>query len=319
MKLYMGIKQRRDFMKFWQQYDMVKKLMLVLMCILVIVLIASQINRINLNSNANPEGIETNETSYELPAKVMTYNILMGLEDPEREEKFVEYLTELDVDVLALQELNGLSPKELKTLANKYNHHYSVQLKRMGYPVGITSKYPIEVVKRLRLGLHHGALHVKIQGVNYIVVHLSPLSAEKRQKEIDYLANYLEKENLLNQEDIIILGDFNAHSEEDSDSVDAKNMEQFYDDKNLIHGEIDYSVISSISDYGFIDSYTYLNQKEDRYSFTYPSDNYDLRGERIDYIFVSQSLEDHLVKSEILVNDETKAISDHFPILLQLE
>lgn len=42
------------------------------------------------------------------------------------------------------------------------------------YPVGLTSKQPVTVVKKQLEGFWHRMLHARTAGLNLIVTHLSP-------------------------------------------------------------------------------------------------------------------------------------------------
>lgn len=250
---------------------------------------------------------------------IMTYNILMGLNDADRREAFVDYMNNSDVDVLALEELNGMKEKDLLTLGKSFGHAYAVQLKTSGYPVGITSKYPIELVDKLRFGYHHGALHVRIQGTHYIVVHLSPLSAKKRTEEVQRLMDYLDHYELLDNEDLVILGDFNAHSSADKTYLDESDLSSHYDTKNLVNGQLSFETLALLEEAGFTDAYLKGCDEVERVYATYPVDAYEELGERIDFIFLSPSLSTSVSHSRIDINDLTKQISDHFPVITTLD
>lgn len=64
--------------------------------------------------------------------KIMTYNVLVGLKDEVRRDSFIDFMKGEAPDVVALQELNGLSEKDLGDLAIQYGHPYVVQLKDLG-------------------------------------------------------------------------------------------------------------------------------------------------------------------------------------------
>ncbi|MCK8061627.1 MULTISPECIES: endonuclease/exonuclease/phosphatase family protein [unclassified Fusibacter] len=261
----------------------------------------------------------TSDDFRKVPLNIMTYNVLMGLEDTEREEAFIDYMNDLDVDVLALQELNGIWPKELKKLASSYGHNHSVMLKITGYPIGITSKYPIELISKNFWGYHHGMLHVKIQGINFIIVHLSPESADKRVEETERILDYMEKKEILDKQDVIILGDFNAHSKVDEGYILDNDISGQTQEKNLIDGIIDFRVIDYFMDSGFKETYAMLNDVSDRTFVTWSPRKKEKKGERIDFILASHQLADYFTESEILVNEKTEFISDHFPIIVKMK
>lgn len=169
------------------------------------------------------------------------------------------------------------------------------------------------------MGFHHGALHVKIEGIHYIIVHLSPLSAEKRKEEAQRLMDYLDKEEILGNQDVVILGDFNAHSIEDADYMDKIELISHYDEKNLVDGRFDFQTIGTLTNYGFVDAYSFVTGDEELKHVTYPTDNKETRGERIDFIMVSESLAPLLNQGDILMNPDTDVISDHYPVMVELK
>ncbi|MFV0465904.1 MAG: endonuclease/exonuclease/phosphatase family protein [Lachnospiraceae bacterium] len=251
--------------------------------------------------------------------KVMTYNVLEGLQDQRRRSNFIEYIKASDVDVLALQELNGLQDQDLIGIAASYGHSYAVQLKTSGYPVGITARRPITLVKKLRFGFHHGVLHVRIQGLNFYIVHFSPLSSVKRTKEAHRLIQYIHRQSSDPADPSIILGDFNSHSFTDAVRLEQLQLADTFDAKNLMDGKISFEAIRTLTDFGFIDSYDYLNSDDARVAATYPVDRIKTHGERIDYIFVSGSLASKLSSSRIDSSSHTALISDHFPVITCLD
>ena len=152
---------------------------------------------------------------------VMSYNILNGfdgLKDTERKDRFVQWIIEQDPEVLALQELVGIDAKELQAIAKAYGHPYAVILKENGYPVGLTSKKPIELKNRVTTDYWHGMLHCKTYGIDFVVVHLSPADWRYRLREAKQITKYMEQNKL---DRCMVMGDFNAHS-----PLDAGWLEQ---------------------------------------------------------------------------------------------
>lgn len=62
----------------------------------------------------------------------------------------------------------------MKTLGQVCGYPYAAIVKEEGYPVGVLSKQPIEVIKKQVEGFWHGMMHVKTAGVDVIATHLSP-------------------------------------------------------------------------------------------------------------------------------------------------
>ena len=262
---------------------------------------------------------------------VMSYNILNGfdgLKDTERKDRFVQWIIEQDPEVLALQELVGIDAKELQAIAKAYGHPYAVILKENGYPVGLTSKKPIELKNRVTTDYWHGMLHCKTYGIDFVVVHLSPADWRYRLREAKQITKYMEQNKL---DRCMVMGDFNAHSpldagwlEQQSDLMlkvavgDAKSEKY----KNMNNAQFDYGTISTFLSYPLIDvCHKYVSPAE---RGTFPSrvlahwSKNDYRfsklQERIDFILVTESLQKDCVDAQIYNKADTDYLSDHYPI-----
>ena len=265
--------------------------------------------------------------------RVMSYNICEGFicgqgAEPERQRDLVEWVKSQDPEILALQELVGFNAKKLAELAKQWGHPYSAIVKENGYPVGITSKRPIEVKNRIVENIGHGLLHVKTYGLDIIVTHLNPGSTEKRRVEAHNILEYVEKNQLTS---FMLMGDMNAHSPLDAPYYDkyAVNLLRSYGgDKspNLLNGNIDYSVISTFMSHPLIDLCGQFVDPDCRVSFPTPlnmtqsKNNYFIkkRQERIDFIFATPDLAKKAVDAFVWNQEPTYYLSDHFPIGVDL-
>ena len=118
--------------------------------------------------------------------RVISYNIWNGFEwgkAGERKQNAIAWINSQKPDVVALQELNGYTREALLEDAREWGHSYAEIVKTAGYPVGLTSNKPIEVKERILENMHHGALHCTTWDIDFIVVHFSPFSYQKRQEE----------------------------------------------------------------------------------------------------------------------------------------
>ena len=99
---------------------------------------------------------------------VMTYNIWNGFDwgkDTKRKQDWIKWIQSKNPDVLALQELCGYDEEQLKADAAKWGHNHVKILKTAGYPVGLTSRKPIQIKKRVIDDLWHGLLHCETYGI----------------------------------------------------------------------------------------------------------------------------------------------------------
>lgn len=269
--------------------------------------------------------------------KVISYNIWNGFDwgnDVERKEQLTQWVNSQDADVVALQELCGFTETKLKELAQQWGHNYAEILKTDGYPVGITSRKPIEVKERIFEGLHHGALHCQTFGIDFFVIHLSPFSYEKRHLESELILSKIKAQNG-SDGNCIVLGDFNALSPFDAHyyknntellRAEIELEQQHEHVRNLQHGNLEYGVLSKFLEFPLNDVMpSYVSEFDEL--ITYPSQVFekepgagrDPKSIRIDYILVSPSLSSKCIHAGILNNQSSYYLSDHYPVFVELD
>ncbi len=265
--------------------------------------------------------------------RIISYNIWNGFEENSRKDTFIQWIQEEDPEIVALQELVGFTQKDLADLGATYGHPYVAILKEKGYPVGISSKKPIEVITRQVEGYWHGMMHVKTYDLDIIIIHLSPFEWSYRLKEAQAITNYIENKKL---ESYLIMGDFNAFSPFDADILEKHNA--LIDDmkdwdlkqkeyKNMRGNRFDYSVLSEFLSKGMADACQLFVPAKQRMS--YPTSTLygwewgDLRleplGQRLDYIMVAPRLIDRVINATVHNGKETDTISDHYPVSVELK
>lgn len=267
--------------------------------------------------------------------RVISYNIWCGFEfgkDTTRMRLNAEWIKSKDPDIIALQELCTFDKAKLEEFAAMYGHKYVAILKEEGYPVGVTSKRPIEEIYRQVEGMGHGYMHVRTYGIDIIATHLSPFYWGKRLEEVNTIIEYMDR---VKPERALLLGDLNAHSPFDAEELEqhthflARSMayaQQYPDNASVRGTDIDYSVIGRLLSYPMEDVIKrYVPVKE---RMTYPAfasskmldgKPYLLqRGERIDYIFTTLALYKECINAYVWNGDDTNILSDHFPIGIEL-
>ncbi len=263
--------------------------------------------------------------------RVITYNIWNGFDwgkDTVRHQQFLDWAAFQKPDIFALQELCGYTQAKLERDAKTWGHDYALILKEDGYPVGITSRWPIKLVGKHREGMWHGMLHVSTAGIDVFVVHLSPADWKTRNREARIITSEIEA---LTSGQYLVLGDFNALSPMDSDlnrkkksllaryKIGDANNEKY---QNLRHGYWDYTTMSIFFAVGLLDVSMPFVQPSERYSFPAPAlvniwqteSEIKRNRQRIDYILASPALSKQCVYSHILNGPETGALSDHYPV-----
>lgn len=255
--------------------------------------------------------------------KVLSYNIFNGFRsDSVIQEKYLQWVRVIDPDVVAYQEMNHFTQERLESLASQYGHPYAVLSKTEGYPVALSSKYPIVNVQKVIDNMWHAYLYANINSTHVFVVHLSPHVYEKRHEELKLVLAHAA--TLPKDEGIIIMGDFNSFDKRDASHYGDDMLKEFQEreiknkHRNLNDGEIDYSVIDQMTASGFKDAYRLVNDnfKSSKQTKVKKYDSYPNR--RIDYIWVNPVLEKHVIKADIIHDKDTDWISDHYPMYMEL-
>lgn len=266
------------------------------------------------------------------PLRVISYNIWNGFDwgkDSLRHRQFIDWVSFQKPDILALQELCGYTQAKLEEDARSWGHEYAIILKEDGYPVGLTSRYPIKLIAKHREGMWHGMLHAQTAGIDIFVVHLSPADWQFRNREAHLIRQQLDT---LTNDRYLVLGDFNAHSPMDADLdrdrkallakyqvADAKNEKY----QNLRYGYWDYTTLSTFLSQGLIDVSMPFIESSERFSFPSPAltniwqtaSEIQRNRERIDFILAGPELAGRCVYSRILNGPETAGLSDHYPVI----
>ena len=261
--------------------------------------------------------------------RIISHNVWYGFTiTPERKRDWIEWMKAQEPDIVSLQELNEYTPEKLAEDAKSYGHPYSVLLKEEGFPTGITSRYPIEDIHKITEGFHHGLLRVKIEGIYIYVIHLHPSNWQTRKTEIRQVLENVS--SLPVDSKVLLAGDFNTLSPLDSVYYNHGRRAPFfgerdslYGEKNLKGGNLDYSVIQDVMDSGLSD--LEAGQRPSFFSFpgTFPT-RVEKEGEhgdqrRLDYFFASPNLVKQVIAAKIIVNNTTLMLSDHLPILVDLD
>ncbi len=233
--------------------------------------------------------------------KVLSWNILDSFNYGKAIKRGIRWIKKQDADVLAIQE-SGNTTESLKKLAAQWGHDYSVNLKKNGCPVALTSKQPIEVIEKRVKGFHHGYLHCKTYGIHFFVVHFWPSKTYEAALVLDKI-----KPLLASGEKVIVLGDFNNRSRRDS---------------MLKSQGKGFKITDAFEAGGFVDT-TCKHGKNALYSFGSPvliprwaktMEDVQAKRRRIDFIFANEALSRYSVSGTILHSNELDMMSDHYPV-----
>lgn len=242
--------------------------------------------------------------------KIINWNVLYGFNHHKSIEEAGNWLKTQLPDVIAFQELNGISEKRLGELAKHWDHTYAVTHKENGFPVGLTSNQPIEVLAREFEGFHHGFLHCKTYGIYFFVVHFWPGKVTDVEKILTRAAFHLNQ-----MERVIILGDFNGCSRKDEAFLIA----------NAKKRERDYTFVDLVEAKGFVDL---VHKHDPKAKISCPStitipkwskdlEELKLKRYRIDFVFADAFLANDSITGTISLAKEIETISDHYPVIVE--
>ena len=260
--------------------------------------------------------------------RVLTYNAWYGFtKKADRKPRWLRYVRSLQSDIVALQELNGYTEEKLTADGKFWGHKHSALLKKDGFPTGITSRYPIENIRRVTEGYHHGMLSCKTGGIQVYVIHLHPGHWEIRHQEIDLLLKTVASHQA--SEPVLLIGDFNTFSERDQAHYEQNpDMIPFFrrldirwkSNRNLRNDRLDYSHLHKIERAGYQDI---IADRRERFLGTFPTklrlDEDNGPSRRLDYIFANKVLAEKCIKARYLINSKTDILSDHYPAISEFE
>jgi len=242
--------------------------------------------------------------------KIVNWNVLYGFNHKKSVKQGANWIKKQAADVVALQELNGHNQVGFKELASEWRHDHAAILKKGGFPVGLTSNQPIEVIERRVKDFHHGYLHCKTHGIHFFVVHFWPGKYWEADWILDKTAPLIER-----GEKIIILGDFNGNSRKDEDFLIA----------NATLRKRDYTFVDKVEAKGFVDI-VHKHDPEAKISqpssITIPRWTKDLKElklkrYRIDFVFADKSFAEQSHSGTISLAREIETISDHYPVIVE--
>lgn len=255
--------------------------------------------------------------------KLLSYNVLYGLQNNDTiKDMYVEWVKEINPDVVAYQEMNDFTQKSLEQFAARYGHPYAVQSKIEGFPVALTSKYPIVNVQKVVDNMHHVYLYANINGIHMLVIHFSPFSLEKRRNEV---REVLARAALIpSGEKVAIMGDFNSLAQIDAanystEMLDARKESEKKNAhiRNLDKGQFDYSVTNAMLDAGYVDL---LKKFHPDFVYTIGSKKYRSKFlSRIDFVWVNEALAKYVTSTNVIYDDVTEQASDHYPLLVTFD
>lgn len=259
--------------------------------------------------------------------RIASYNLWNG--SKETYNRLVDYVKEQHFDVLCLQEVNGWQDGNFAKL-NDFMDRAGFTDNEFGnsnseYKLATLTTLPIISKTVHQEGFWHCVIetHVKFSDKELVIfnVHLDPWKEDPRVKEVERLLNKVDP-NKLN----IITGDFNSLSQQDNYPPDFLAMLQKQRFYKFGQDALDFRVTDMLTRAGFIDAAAHLGRMDITVPTSYGESDKNTEAvpvsevpARIDYAFVSSSLASMIKDFQVIKNEETDKISDHFPIVLTLD
>lgn len=243
--------------------------------------------------------------------------------------RFIDFVKEQHFDVLCLQEINGWQDDNFAKLNdfadrtgftdNEYGNSNSE------FKLATLSTLPIVSKTVHQEGFWHCVVevHVKLGDTELVIfnVHLDPWKEDPRVLEI---------ERLLNKVDggvaTIITGDFNSLSRQDNyppEFLTTLQQRKFY---KFGQDQLEYRVTDKLAEAGFTDVAANLAHMDITAPTPYGESEADSEGvpvseapARVDYVFANTKAMAFVKDFEVIKNEETNKISDHYPVVVTLD
>jgi exodeoxyribonuclease-3 len=236
---------------------------------------------------------------------------------------FRQSFEQMEPDILCLQETKAQDDQVLEALAEIENYHlYSNSAVKKGYSgtAIFTRIRPLSVQCDMGHEEHDQEGRVIAAWFEHfiLVTVYTPNSGQQGLKRLEYRQRwdreFLRYIRLLEQEKpVIICGDFNVCHR----PIDIARPEANYN-KSAGYTQVEIDGLDNLLAAGYIDSFRHLHPDTIKYSWWSMRSGARPRniGWRIDYFLVSQALQAHIEKAEIL--NEVMG-SDHCPVLLEID
>ncbi|MDP8218241.1 MAG: endonuclease/exonuclease/phosphatase family protein [Candidatus Theseobacter exili] len=256
--------------------------------------------------------------------KIICFNI-HGIRSGLRFNKLIEFVKKEDPDILGLLEINKWNANDFKVvkefLSETDFQDYIFGEANSAFHMALFSKTDFLKKENLPEKMGHGLVYAKIATENnktldIFLTHLTHGREYARLKEIKVILNHHKKGR-----SAIIMGDLNSLSPEDQydtntllNNLKKKNIQKFG------ISELEMWVIPELLSNEWIDT-ALLHDK--KFMHTVPTesnrDKSHATNLRLDYIFVTQEISNFAYDYNVIQNEQTDSISDHYPIMIKIK
>ena len=265
------------------------------------------------------------------PLKVIQFNVDHGGES--RRAAVLSWLLQQNADVVGFCEANKWQHNLSGIAASAGYEHAEIFPTEHGYPLAVFSKTPIEVVGRHEIHFERGVLHVQILGIHFFIAHLNAHNSTAREEETKYLGTLVRRVTL----PVVVMGDMNTLSPLDDKELQSmvtenqpllqalsslhcyRAMRRKFLQGPEFNKRFNYKPMMNLLEAGLVDASSARMTTEPT---NIPCDqaNYcDCPHLRLDYMLISTQLAamDLPPTAHVVIDDQTKILSDHFPIELK--
>ncbi|HSW98957.1 MAG TPA: endonuclease/exonuclease/phosphatase family protein [Candidatus Saccharimonadales bacterium] len=255
-----------------------------------------------------------------MTVRIATYNLFEGAGGSYN--RLVEFVRGAQLDVVCFQEVNGWQDGDnarLKDFTDKVLFAASAfGNSNTEFKLATISKHAITGKTLHAEAFWHAALETQLQlggkPVTVVNLHLDPWQEASREKEVGRLLAALKP-----GAPTIITGDFNSLSRQDNYPPELLTQLQAKGISKYGANALEFRVVDRLLQAGFVDAAAAAGNFATTVPSAYNTDKDHEVPVRVDYMFVSPDLVPFIRGYEVVKNDLTDAISDHYPVILTLD
>jgi exodeoxyribonuclease III len=244
---------------------------------------------------------------------VLSYNILSGGQD--RLPLIANIIHKQQPDVVSILEANSYA--NVEALAHQLNMHltFGEANERSQTHIAWLSRFPVLQSENYRLPIFAKTLlriEILWEGTPLVLfaTHLKAgQSQENDQRRAEEIRAILDILRPLGEKQHLLVGDLNTIHPTDQPDVSRFIASRGKKGEHAPDPQFPGLAIPLLLEAGYIDCYRTLHTTTPGYTYKLPTP-----GLRIDYIFASPSLAQHLQACDIVTGEEAERASDHLPI-----
>jgi exodeoxyribonuclease III len=254
-----------------------------------------------------------------MTVRVASYNLWNGASDTYF--RLVDFVKEKKFDVLCLQEINDWQNEDfarLKDFADRAGYTtYQYGNSNSEYKLATLTTLPVTTQTVHEEGFWHCVVetHVRVGEMEVAIFNLDldPWKEEPRLREIEKLLKKVDP-----NKPAILTGDFNSLSRQDNYPPEFAEQLQQKGIYKYGQTELEFGVTDRLATAGFVDVAAQLQHLTPTVPTAYSPGGTPEFPARIDCAYVSSDLVPMVQGLDVVKDDATDKISDHYPIVLTL-